>query len=66
VFPTIDSLDALGAMAKRPVLGAVSMHMTPGRLRLKRRDAFKFAGIMGGYAVANIAWLLSLSGATLR
>lgn len=66
LFPTIDSLDALGEIAKRPVLGAVSMHMTSSRLRLKRRDSFKFAGIMGGYAAANLAWLLSLSGATLR
>ena len=66
LFPTIDSLDALGEIAKRPVLGAVSMHMTPGRLRQKRYDSFRFAGIMGGYAAANLAWLLSLSGASLR
>lgn len=55
--PTIDTQEALRALAKRPVLGTLSKHLSEAGRRSARVDMMRLSGTLGAFFVVNIAWI---------
>jgi polysaccharide chain length determinant protein (PEP-CTERM system associated) len=64
LMPVVHDARTLRGVSKRPILGMVSMLATPGLLHTQRRNAYAFAGGLGGLLVSIIA-VLTLAGRIL-
>jgi hypothetical protein len=49
IMPIFHDSRALRAVAKRPILGMISMLQTEAQMRVKRRSAYLFAGGLGAF-----------------
>jgi hypothetical protein len=58
VLAIIQDARALRELAKRPILGMVSMLPSESFIRLRRRNAYLFAGGLGGLVVGFSAFFL--------
>lgn len=55
--PSLNSEKSLRQLTGRPVLGSVSMVLSPELKRKERRAHFRFAGALGAFLTANVTWL---------
>jgi polysaccharide chain length determinant protein (PEP-CTERM system associated) len=62
--PTLDSTAMLRALTNRPVLGSVSMRVTPAGVRRTRLSTFAFVSSLGALVVLCGAWMTWLTSVT--
>jgi polysaccharide chain length determinant protein (PEP-CTERM system associated) len=66
IWPTFDQKAALAEATGRPVLGTVSMLVTPERARARRRSMLRFSSAFAFVMSLQVAWLAWIAVGTLR
>ncbi|HEU4621175.1 MAG TPA: XrtA system polysaccharide chain length determinant, partial [Burkholderiaceae bacterium] len=61
VFPTFQDARALRQLAQRPVLGAVSLQITPRMRSRERREMVLFGASLAGLLATHVMWVVWLS-----
>lgn len=56
--PVFEGLDELARLTGRHVIGAVSSFVTPAQAAARRGDRLRYGVAMGGFLLANVAWVL--------
>lgn len=59
--PTVDSLTQMHQLGGRPLLGAVSLLRGTEQREQRRRDIYRFAGVMGVFVVAHVVWVAMIA-----
>ncbi|MEO8152850.1 MAG: XrtA system polysaccharide chain length determinant [Rhizobacter sp.] len=60
--PTFDSSEALQALIKQPVLGAVTRHLSTTAKRAQRYDAARLIGVSIVFVAVQMTWIVWLAG----
>jgi len=66
IWPTFDQKSALAQATGRPVLGTLSMLVTPERARARRRSLLRFSSAFAAVMSLQVAWLAWLAVGALR
>jgi polysaccharide chain length determinant protein (PEP-CTERM system associated) len=66
IVPTFDSAAALRKLTQRPVLGSISMLVTPQALKRARHQSFAFGGAVAGLFLVFGGWIMWMSVMTAR
>jgi polysaccharide chain length determinant protein (PEP-CTERM system associated) len=66
IWPTFDQKSALSEATGRPVLGVVSMLVTPERARARRRSLLRFSSAFAFVMSLQVAWLAWIAIGALR
>lgn len=59
--PTVDSLAVLQQLSDRPILGSVSLIRGPEQRSRRKRDIYRFAGVMGVFLALHVVWVVLIA-----
>jgi hypothetical protein len=59
--PTVDSLAVLQQLSDRPILGSVSLIRGPEQRANRKRDVYRFAGVMGVFLAVHVVWVVLIA-----